>query len=147
LDWAKYGQNYGEIWVKVIRFGQNQKLASAKTFHLLRLWSKYCSVTFPLYSVTFPLYSVTFLLWQFSYVFRQQPVIWQSTAVRSRPLVAYTSVKLNNNRIQYSRPEIFWQCNKTLCLNKREVFRLCLFCEKLRFIHFAQRTSVKSNKS
>jgi len=27
----------------------------------------------------------------------------------------------------------------------RKVFRLCLFCEKLRFFHFALRTSVKSN--
>jgi len=27
----------GEIWAKVIRFGQNQNLASPKTFYLLRL--------------------------------------------------------------------------------------------------------------
>jgi len=27
----------GEIWTKVIRFGQNQNLASLKTFDLLRL--------------------------------------------------------------------------------------------------------------
>jgi len=29
----------------------------------------------------------------------------------------------------------------------RKVFGLCLFSEKLRFIHFAQRKSAKSNKS
>jgi len=56
-----------------------------------------------------------------------------------------TGVKLNNNRTQYSRPEIFWHVTKALSrkYTKREVFRLCLFCEKLRFIYFAQRTSVK----
>jgi len=34
-------------------------------------------------------------------------------------------------------------CNYTKC----KIFRLCLFCEKLRLIQFAQRTSVKTNKS
>jgi len=53
-------------------------------------------------------------------------------------------VKLNNNRTQYSSSEIFWQCIQD---TKRKIFSLCLFCEKLRFNHFAQRKSVKSNKS
>jgi len=48
-----------------------------------------------------------------------------------------TGVKLNNNRTQYSRPPIFGSITKTLNRNytKRKVFRLYLFCEKLRFIH------------
>jgi len=60
-----------------------------------------------------------------------------------------TGVKLKNNQTQYPSPEIFWQCTKALIWNytKRKVFRLCLFCEKSQFIHFAQHTSVKSNKS
>jgi len=34
---AKFGQNWGETWAKVIRlFGQNQNHASPKTFDLLR---------------------------------------------------------------------------------------------------------------
>jgi len=45
---------------------------------------------------------------------------------------------LNNNRTQYSSPEIFWQRNQD---TEPE-----LNYTKLRFIHFAQRTSVKSNK-
>jgi len=36
---------------------------------------------------------------------------------------------------------MFWQCNQDTEL-KRKVFKLCLLYEKLRFIHFAQRTSV-----
>jgi len=45
--------------------------------------------------------------------------------------------------------KLFGNVTKALSRNytKRNVFRLCLFCEKLRFIHFVQRTSVKSNKS
>jgi len=61
-----------------------------------------------------------------------------------------TGVKLNNNRTQYSRTAIFFGIiTKALRRNytKRKVFRFCLFCGKLRFNHFAQRTSVKSNKS
>jgi len=44
--------------------------------------------------------------------------------------------------------KFFGSATKTLSRNytKRNVFRLCLFGEKLRFIHFAPRTSVKSNK-
>jgi len=60
-----------------------------------------------------------------------------------------TGVKLNNNFTQYSSPEMFWQCNQGTEpeLHKRKIFRLRLFCEKLRFNHFAQRTIVKSNIS
>jgi len=60
-----------------------------------------------------------------------------------------TGLKLNNNLTQYSRLTIFGSVTKTLSRNytKRKVFPKCTFCEKLRFIHFAQRTSVKSNKS
>jgi len=32
---AKFGENGGKIWAKVIRFGHNQNLASPKTFDLL----------------------------------------------------------------------------------------------------------------
>jgi len=32
---AKFKQNRGEIWAKVIKFGRNQILASPKTFDLL----------------------------------------------------------------------------------------------------------------
>jgi len=48
-----------------------------------------------------------------------------------------TGVKLNNNWTQFSRPEIFGSVIKILSRNytKRKVFRLCLFCEKLRFIN------------
>jgi len=37
----RFGRNFskGEIWAKVIRFGQNQNLASPKVFDLLRLCS------------------------------------------------------------------------------------------------------------
>jgi len=37
---SKIWVNLGEIWAKVIRFGQNQYLASPKSVDLLRLWSK-----------------------------------------------------------------------------------------------------------
>jgi len=36
----KFGQNCVKIWAKVIRFGQNQNLASPKAFDLLQLCLK-----------------------------------------------------------------------------------------------------------
>jgi len=61
----------------------------------------------------------------------------------------FTGVKLNNNRNQYSRPAIVWQCNQSLDLSLnytvRKIFGLCTFYEKIGFIHFAQHTSKKSN--
>jgi len=42
--WTEFGQicaKFGKVinnWENLIRFGQNQNLASSKTFHLLRQW-------------------------------------------------------------------------------------------------------------
>jgi len=60
-----------------------------------------------------------------------------------------TGVKLNKTEPSTLVQQFFGSVTKALSrkYSKRTVFRLCLFCEKLRFIYFAQRTSIKSNKS
>jgi len=75
------GRNMGKIETK---FEQNQNIASEKTFDFLRLWSKYCPVTFPLCSVTFLNYSDTICL-------GQQPVFWQSAAVAMLSALSVTA--------------------------------------------------------
>jgi len=46
-DLVRFRQNEGDIWTKVIRFEQNQNLASPKTFDLLRLGRLLLTATIP----------------------------------------------------------------------------------------------------